>query len=89
MRPDHIQVLFVDGVGLPPEPLAESIYAGLPALNRLLSPPCCVPLDACLGVPGIPQSATGQTAIFTGVNAAARLGRHSEGFPGPELRAII
>ncbi|NLF19387.1 MAG: hypothetical protein GX595_19335 [Lentisphaerae bacterium] len=89
MRPDHIQMLFVDGLGLPPEPLAASIYAGLPALERLLSPPCCVPLDACLGVPGTPQSATGQTAIFTGVNAAARLGRHSEGFPGPELRAII
>ena len=88
-RPAHIQLLFVDGLGLPPEPLAESIYAGLPTLCRLLSPPLCVPLDASLGVPGLPQSATGQTALFTGVNAAQRLGRHCEGFPGPDLRALI
>lgn len=89
MRPAHIQLLFVDGLGLPPEPLPQSVYAGLPALAQLLAPPCCVPLDAQLGVAGTPQSATGQTAIFTGSNAAARLGRHCEGFPGPELRAII
>jgi 2,3-bisphosphoglycerate-independent phosphoglycerate mutase len=89
VRPAHIQLLFVDGLGLPPEPLAASVYRGLPALEQLLSPPACVPLDARLGVPGIPQSATGQTAIFTGINAAQRLGRHSEGFPGAELRALI
>ncbi len=42
-----------------------------------------------MGVPGIPQSATGQTALFTGVNAAREAGRHVEGFPGPALREII
>lgn len=89
MRPAHIQLVFVDGLGLPPEAIGESVYRGLPALERLLSPSCCVPLDASLGVPGTPQSATGQTAIFTGVNAAGRLGRHCEGFPGPDLRALI
>jgi hypothetical protein len=89
MRPAHIQLMFVDGLGLPPEPLNESAYGGLPALGRLLSPAACVPLDACLGVPGTPQSATGQTAIFTGINAARRLGRHCEGFPGADLRALI
>ena len=81
--------MFVDGLGLPLEPIAASVYGGLPALERLLSPPCCVPLDATLGVAGTPQSATGQTAIFTGINAARRLGRHCEGFPGPDLRALI
>jgi hypothetical protein len=89
MDPEHIQLVFVDGLGLPPEPLDASVYGGLPALLRLLSPSCCVPLDASLDVVGTPQSATGQTAIFTGVNAAERLGRHCEGFPGPELRALI
>lgn len=89
MRPARIQLLFVDGLGLPPEPIGESIYADFPALAHLLSPECCVPLDAGLGVPGTPQSATGQTTLFTGVNAAGRVGRHREGFPGPELRALI
>ncbi len=48
-----------------------------------------VPIDACLDTPGLPQSATGQTAMFTGVNAAQFMGRHCEGFPGPSLRKVI
>jgi phosphopentomutase len=47
------------------------------------------PIDACLGIPGLPQSATGQTSLLTGVNAPARIGRHVEGFPGPALRKIV
>ena len=35
------------------------------------------PTDATLGVEGVPQSATGHTALLTGVNAAKLLGRHS------------
>lgn len=46
-------------------------------------------LDARLGVEGLPQSATGQTALFTGVNAPRRLGRHVTAFPGPRLREIL
>jgi 2,3-bisphosphoglycerate-independent phosphoglycerate mutase len=48
-----------------------------------------VPLDACLGVAGLPQSATGQTAIFTGVNAPALLGMHLPGFPNERLRDVL
>lgn len=47
------------------------------------------PIDASLGVEGIPQSATGQTALLTGVNAARCMGRHVPGFPGPSLQRII
>ncbi len=47
------------------------------------------PLDACLGVEGLPQSATGHTALLTGVNASARLGRHLPGFPNAKLNAIL
>jgi hypothetical protein len=47
------------------------------------------PLDAQLGVPGLPQSATGQTALFTGVNAAAAVGEHITAWPTPALREII
>jgi 2,3-bisphosphoglycerate-independent phosphoglycerate mutase len=46
-------------------------------------------LDACLGVAGLPQSATGQTSILTGVNAPKVMGRHVSGFPGPTLRSVI
>lgn len=46
-------------------------------------------LDACLGVPGLPQSATGQTALFTGVNAPALVGEHITAHPTARLRAII
>jgi 2,3-bisphosphoglycerate-independent phosphoglycerate mutase len=45
--------------------------------------------DACLGVEGRPQSASGQTTILTGVNAPARLGYHKQGFPNEALRDII
>ncbi|GAB4247196.1 MAG: metalloenzyme [Acidobacteriota bacterium] len=45
--------------------------------------------DATLAVPGIPQSATGQTTLFTGVNAAQEIGRHLPGFPSGKLRALL
>jgi hypothetical protein len=48
-----------------------------------------LPVDARLGVAGAPQSATGQTTLLTGVNAARIAGRHVEGFPGKELKQII
>ncbi len=46
-------------------------------------------VDACLGVPGLPQSATGQTSLFTGVNAAALLGEHVTAHPTARLREVI
>lgn len=46
-------------------------------------------IDARLGVPGLPQSATGQTALFTGTNAPQLAGRHINGFPTPTLRKIL
>jgi hypothetical protein len=42
--------------------------------------------DACLGVPGRPQSATGQSSILSGENAASALGQHLLGFPNARLR---
>jgi len=46
-------------------------------------------IDACLGLSGLPQSATGQTSIFTGVNAAQKIERHLSGFPSPTLRTLL
>ncbi len=48
-----------------------------------------VPVDATLGFPGIPQSATGQTALLTGENAAVVAGGHVSGRPTPELKALL
>ena len=81
--------LFVDGVGIA-EPAADNpINAEVcPTLWRLLRN-YSKPIDACLGVDGPPQSATGQATMFTGVNCAAAMGRHCEGFPGQKLREIV
>ena len=38
---------------------------------------------------GLPQSATGQTAIYTGQNAPRFLGRHQSGFANGSLRQLI
>lgn len=46
-------------------------------------------IDATLGVPGLPQSGTGQTALFTGVNAAKVAGTHVFAFPTERLRTVI
>lgn len=46
-------------------------------------------LDACLGVPGLPQSATGQAALLTGINVPAALGYHYGPKPNPEVAAHI
>lgn len=96
-------VLFLDGVGLGPaypatNPLAR---APTPTLHGLLGGPLVfravvdrpgvllVPTDATLGVPGLPQSATGQTALLCGVNAPALAGRHVSAFPTEQLRGLL
>jgi hypothetical protein len=81
--------VFVDGLGIgcdDPEinPLRDP---RLPALGKLLAG--ATPLDACLEVDGLPQSATGQATLFTGVNAAKEMGRHIEGFPPSSLKKLI
>jgi len=84
-----ILFLFIDGVGLrgaaPDNPVNTEVC---PTLCRLFAQHA-KPIDACLGVEGLPQSATGQATMFTGVNAPQFMGRHCEGFPGPSLRAKI
>jgi len=39
------------------------------------------PIDACLGVEGLPQSGTGQATLFSGVNCAELAGRHYGPYP--------
>ncbi|HBF39996.1 MAG TPA: metalloenzyme [Firmicutes bacterium] len=63
---------------------ASSIGEGIESSNIVI-----MPTDALLNIPGLPQSATGQTTIFTGINAAAAVGRHINGFPTPSLRKLL
>ena len=46
-------------------------------------------IDATLGIPGLPQSGTGQTTLLTGINAAKRLGYHHGPWPGPTIRPLL
>jgi len=81
--------LFIDGVGLREAAADNPVNAEVcPALCRLFARHA-KPIDACLGVEGFPQSATGQATMFTGVNCSAAMGKHCEGFPGPALRKIV
>jgi hypothetical protein len=98
----RVALLFVDGLGWGPDDPTTNptvTYGGrllrLPAAPpdgaalRLDHGAWARPIDACLGVPGLPQSATGQTTLLTGVNAQEVQGRHLSGFPGPTLRAVL
>lgn len=97
-----ILFLFVDGIGLAPAGAGNPLSTlPTPQLSALLGGPLTSeriqsssrlllqPLDASLGLPGRPQSATGQTALFTGQNGAALLGHHVTAYPGPQLKALI
>ena len=94
--------LFLDGVGLGPNsednPFASAPTPHLWALidRPLIDGPDVVRdgllfrgIDATMGVDGLPQSATGQTALFTGVNAAQAVGMHVATYPTGPLCAII
>jgi hypothetical protein len=98
----RLLLLFVDGIGLAPaRPDNPFASAQSPEIDGLLGGPLTVEqvtdrhdcvlraLDACLGVAGLPQSATGQAALFTGINVPQRMGRHVTGLPGPQLRELV
>jgi hypothetical protein len=93
-----VLLFFIDGLGIgrrdpqnpfngldAAEPLA--VFAGEPP--KLPFDGKLAPTDARLGVEGRPQSASGQTTILTGVNAAAAIGAHKQGFPNRPLLDII
>lgn len=101
----RVLFLFFDGWGLgAPDPaLNPFLTASMPTLRELFagtmptnangsyqsSLATLVPTDATLGVPGLPQSGTGQTTIFTGVNAPRAIGEHYGPYPNPALRKIL
>ena len=101
----RVLFIFMDGIGLGennPEtnPFAR---AKMPNLNKLLegrsllkdSAPfygeraTLLAVDPAVGVSGLPQSATGQAMLLTGINIPAALGYHYGPKPNPEVAAFL
>ena len=103
--PVFVHLFFMDGVGLGgPDPAVNPFAAArLPHLSDLLGPEwylagrgrittpraSLAPTDANLGLPGRPQSATGQAAILTGRNVPALVGEHYGPKPNEAVAAVI
>jgi len=102
MKTEKFILIFIDGLGLGPNnsnnplglakmPTIHNLVGGVldDTVNKYGRRVICKGIDATLGVPGIPQSATGQTALFTGINAAEYLGYHLPAFPNDALVGLI
>jgi 2,3-bisphosphoglycerate-independent phosphoglycerate mutase len=92
-----VLLVFIDGVGIgargehnPLDGIDSGFFSIFPGEQPLLPfDGVMAETDARLGVDGLPQSATGQTAILTGVNAAKLIGRHLHGYPSPRLKQAL
>jgi hypothetical protein len=101
----RVLFIFLDGIGLGENdpgtnPLAR---AKMPVLNALLSGrsllkesapfvgerATLLAIDPSVGVDGLPQSATGQAMLLTGVNVSAEIGYHYGPKPNPEVSAHL
>ncbi len=96
----RILLVFIDGLGIGkydpvsnpcthPELKIFNSFSDKARTNGLPLGGLMKPIDASLGLPGIPQSATGQATLLTGVNAVKLLGRHLSGFPNQALRELL
>ncbi len=101
----RVLFLFLDGVGLGDNDSSINPFAAanMPTLRSLLGGHSMIrstapfhgeyatllALDACLGVSGLPQSATGQAVLLTGRNIAATLGYHYGPKPNPQVAAEL
>ena len=101
----RILTLFLDGIGLGDDDPAINPFAAADTPNmRSLSNgkrwlkytgwqaserAVFIPTDARLGVPGPPQSGTGQASLVTGLNAPKLVGRHYGPKPDAGTRKLI
>lgn len=93
------------GIGIPDPDTNPFLTAHLPTLRSLLGdtapafgttinetpygPAVAKPLDSLMGMEGLPQSGTGQTALLTGENAAVIYGRHFGPWVPVPLRPLM
>jgi hypothetical protein len=93
---ERVIFIFVDGCGVGLEDAGNPFFLAnslnLPFWRGAMALRDGTPvkaIDATLGIPGAPQSASGQTALFCGVKAAALAHRHRNGYPDRHLRQVI
>ncbi len=97
-------MIFLDGVGIGKKDYEfnpffkygfktfTTLFGDIPTLdNQYLAKDglYLTPVDATLGVEGLPQSGTGQTSIFCGINAAEYVGKHFGPYPYSTLVPVI
>ena len=98
MKENSVLLIFIDGLGIGERngknPL--SVIKNIAPLAYFKNEPSDIifdgilkPTDPRLGIEGRPQSASGQTTILTGINAAKILGFHKQGFPNQKLRDVL
>jgi hypothetical protein len=93
--------LFIDGIGYGENNIEKNPFTKfangfflplggrpLPELSKLQKG-VYLQTDASMGIKGLPQSATGQTALWTGISAPKIVKRHISGFPTFTLKKII
>jgi hypothetical protein len=101
----RVLFIFLDGIGLGEINLETNPFARakMPNLNKLLEGRALLKdaapfygeratllaIDPTVGVSGLPQSATGQAILMTGINIPAELGYHYGPKPNPEVAAFL
>jgi hypothetical protein len=101
----RVLFIFLDGIGLGEPDLETNPFtrARMPNLNTLLDGrsltrdaapfhgehASLLAIDAAVGVSGLPQSATGQAILLTGINIPSELGYHYGPKPNPEVAAYL
>jgi len=88
--------IFLDGVGIGKPESGNPFYRAkapyLPFYDQKTTWPDQTPvksIDPLLGIPGLPQSATGQTTLYTGKPVPVLLNRHQGTTPTKFMRKII
>ena len=101
----RVLFIFLDGIGLGENNPATNPFARakMPTVNQLLdgrsllkdaapfhgASASLLAVDPAVGVSGLPQSATGQAILLTGINIPAELGYHYGPKPNPEVAAYL
>ena len=101
----RVLFIFLDGIGLGKNDSETNPFARakMPNLNKLLDGrsllkdaapfhgdhASLLAVDPAVGVSGLPQSATGQAILLTGINIPAELGYHYGPKPNPEVAAYL